>query len=518
MEEDAKSKQKESDLPCVLPKGWDRRRLLKALAVAGAGSMALGHGKAEMFLELRPNLGEAPASVHALLAVGNGRPVAMPLDFTGLSYESSQLVHPAFFSAENHALISMFRLLGDGGVLRIGGNMSEYTFWNSTAVSTESPDGVEGPDPGHGTDHTYMITPKSIDDLNAFLKATGWKLIYGLNLARSEPAEAVEEAAYVANKMGDRLLALQFGNEPDLFKHKNDPKDHWNYEEFVTRWRQFYEVVHPRVPHAAIAGPDTSYQPEWMTRFAAEERAKIALLTGHYYAGGPPTDPKMTSEFLLLANPRQQDQVMKAVEIARNQGLPYRMSEGNTCWGGGKKAVSDTFASALWVLRLYMDLAVAGVTGVNLHGGGNGFYTPIAGSPKEGFTARPIYYGMLLAGQLAGAELLESHLNSADGTLIGHVAKKGGETLFLVQNHAAYKARIVLKLPAGTGTSGHGKVWRLLAPELESTSGVTLAGAAVDAAGNWTPKTREVASFHKGTAQLELPAYSAALVRLGKYA
>ena len=66
------------------------------------------------------------------------------------------------------------------------------------------------------------MTRESIDNLATFLRSTDWKLIYGLNLARGEVSSAVDEAKYVAGTIGDRLIALQFGNEPDLFAHGRD--------------------------------------------------------------------------------------------------------------------------------------------------------------------------------------------------------------------------------------------------------------------------------------------------------
>ena len=69
----------------------------------------------------------------------------IPHDFTGLSYESSQLSHPWFFSAENHDLIQFFCTLGDHGVLRLGGNMSEYTVWDPTGSLDGAGGETEGP-------------------------------------------------------------------------------------------------------------------------------------------------------------------------------------------------------------------------------------------------------------------------------------------------------------------------------------------------------------------------------------
>ena len=43
----------------------------------------------------------------------------IPIDFTGLSYESAQLANPQFFSAENKPLIELFRQLTTSGNLRM---------------------------------------------------------------------------------------------------------------------------------------------------------------------------------------------------------------------------------------------------------------------------------------------------------------------------------------------------------------------------------------------------------------
>ena len=455
--------------------------------------------------------GMAPSGVPVRVSLGMDATHTIPANYTGLSYETSQLTHPAFFSKDSAMLTRYFNLLGNDGVLRIGGNMSEFTFWNPKSEGEGSPDDVEGPDPGHGSDRTFQIPPIAIDHLASFLDGTGWKLIYGLNLAAGDPAKAADEAEYVSKAVGSRLIALQFGNEPDLFKQQNDPKQHWTYEEFVTKWQIFYDAVHARVPQVPIAGPDTSYQPVWMKRFAEEEKGKIALVTGHYYAGGPPTDPKMTTQFLLEPNTRLEDHVLRAIEIARANGIPYRMSEGNTCYGAGKKDVSDTFASALWAMDFWLALAQQGSIGVNLHGGGNGYYTPIAGSPKAGFVARPIFYGMMLAGEFAGAELLPCTLNAGGKNVVGYAARKRTEVLVALINREDVPAALKIQAPVTHGRKA--SVWRLEAPSLNSTSGVTLAGAAVDASGKWAPAHVEKLTLKAGSAELQLPPYTAVLVR-----
>ncbi len=99
------------------------------------------------------------------------------------------------------------------------------------------------------------------------------------------------------------------------------------------------------------------------------------------------------------------------------------MSEGNSCWNGGQPGVSDTLASALWVADMMLDFASLGCAGVNLHGGGSGFYTPIAGSLAAGFERRPEYFGMELIKQFAGATLIRSTLECANDRIRAYAAR-----------------------------------------------------------------------------------------------
>ena len=61
----------------------------------------------------------------------------MPADFVGLSYEVQQLTDPSFFSAANVGLIGQFKALSPHGVLRLGGNTSEFAWWKPTPDSPE---------------------------------------------------------------------------------------------------------------------------------------------------------------------------------------------------------------------------------------------------------------------------------------------------------------------------------------------------------------------------------------------
>lgn len=81
------------------------------------------------------------------LSSGSSGPV-VPLDFLGLSYEVMQLEDPTFFSAKNIGLVQQFRNLAPRGVLRLGGNTSEFSWWKAKPDQAAPQRVSNGNDPG----------------------------------------------------------------------------------------------------------------------------------------------------------------------------------------------------------------------------------------------------------------------------------------------------------------------------------------------------------------------------------
>ncbi len=219
------------------------------------------------------------------------------------------------------------------------------------------------------------ITPQAIENLAGFLDAAGWKLIYGLNLGSGTPQRAAEEAAYVAKTIGTRLEYFQIGNEPDLYPRANNGlrPPSWGFDNYLSEWVKFASAIFARVPFARLAGPDVASDSEWIARFASQAPAKVSdaivSLTGHYYAMGPPDDPRVNIERLLAPGPESAARVARIAQIAADAHLPFRMAEGNSCYRGGKPGMSDAFASALWAADYMLMTARAGYAGC-FHGGG----------------------------------------------------------------------------------------------------------------------------------------------------
>ena len=432
--------------------------------------------------------------------------------FMGLSYESGQLASPGFFSATNKHLIELFRRLGAGGVLRIGGNTSDNMSWSNQSPPHSSPVfySAYGPEDAMRRLNRGPITPLAIKKLGDFLHSTNWKLIYGINLKHGTPEQAAEEASFVIKTIGSRLIALQIGNEPDLYSHAGV---RWTYQYYYLQWRQFENAIRALNPNAPLAGPDVAHNVEWLAPFAKQASKQVCLLTSHYYAEGPPSNPNMNIARLLRPHKQLTNNISAIQQICHDYGVPYRLTEGNSCYHGGKPGVSDTFASALWGGDFMFNLAQAGFTGVNFHGGGNGCYSPIVGGIDAGFTARPLYYGMLMFSQFKETSFIPSTIDSQGLNITAYASISSNKEvrLALFNKEPSHAARVHLHV---NRTFSETYMFQLSAPSLESKTGVTFGSSQVSSSGDWKPYHYKISHHKNGAIIFDLPAASATAIVL----
>jgi hypothetical protein len=435
----------------------------------------------------------------------------MPSDFVGLSYEVQQLVDPSFFSARNSGLIRQFRALAQTGVLRLGGNTSEFAYWKPTPSPPEPEHPPAREVMGEPKAQYYAVTVDAVRNLADFLQATGWTCVYGIGMGTNTPARAADEAAFVAETLGNQLQYFQVGNEADLFgRHLRDPKT-WSVKTYLEEWLTLSRAIAARVPAARFGMPDVAGAVSWLTEIADQWRSiqappNVTTLTHHYYFGGPATNPEVNIPNLLKPATMQkvQNTANIAVAAAGKIGSRVRMTEGNTCYRGGKPGVSDVFAAALWSADYALLLASNGYSGINLHGGtgksvansvggslpgdehlqANGetpeqiaahphpFYTPIATLGSD-YVLEPVAYGLKFAGSFSGGILLKTEfstkLQAAGVNATAYAAKlPGGHTSVIILNKDAVAA-VEVELDFGGGTSGAVETETLQAPALDSS-------------------------------------------------
>jgi len=464
-----------------------------ALGVAGKGSLGAGVNTA----------GQAPSfqlKVYPEKVLG-----VIPPDFMGLGYETSSVARQGLLSGRNRAYVQLVRALGAQGVIRVGGNTSDYSAFSPEGQAVSPPKAT-------------VVNKAVIEDLGTFLDATGWKLIWGLNLGSGTPQQAVEEAQAVAAAAQDKLLALEIGNEPDLFAKAHRPQG-YEYAQFLEEYRRYRDRIRAKLPHVPFAGPDVARQTDWVTQFAADEGKDIKLLTHHYYAEGPPQNPASTMENLLRGNERLARILAQCRSASQSANVPYRICETNSCFGGGKPGVSDTFASALWGLDFLFTLASADSSGVNLETGVNqlGFissYSPLGDDEHGNYSAKPLYYAMLAFAQASRGRRVNVQYDAGDLNVKAYAVRGEDQrlTVTLINKEASRDVEVNI-----TGTRGFAgrSLMRLAAPSLESQTGVTLGGSAVAVNGEWTATRREPLITWGSEWTVSLPAASAAIVTLG---
>jgi hypothetical protein len=473
----------------------ERRRFLNGIAGTAMGLLAGADSHAQT---------DAGAFV-AIDYEDAGR--AIPSGFIGLSYESAILDGGNYFAPDNASVLGLISLLGKDGVIRIGGNTSERTVWRADGKPAKPED--------------IVITPTSIDRLAAAMRTLGWKLIYGLNLARGTPEQAAEEAAYVSQAVGANLLAFQISNEPDGFGRWTAvrPKA-YDAAAFLAEWREFHKAIRARLPDARFAGPDVAGETDWVAAFAEQHPDGLVLLTRHYYADGPAGAPHVTLAKLLHSDQQILPVLEKLNHYSRSYGLPYRIVEANSVYNEGQPGVSDTLGAALWGLELMFQAATAGATGINFHAGihnrrasADKAYTPIARSSSGRHRAAPPYYAMLAFVQMSEGALVPARLaaTSSDFKAFAVRTPEGDLRLCLINKAAQRSAEVTID--PGRSFAG-GSLMRLVGPALDATAGITLGGASVDEFGRWAPTNTEAVQLRHRATSVEVPAASAALISL----
>jgi hypothetical protein len=446
----------------------------------------------------------------------------MPIDFVGLSYEVQQLADPSFFSSQNSGLIRELKALSSTGVLRLGGNTSEFAYWKPTADSAEPEHPQVREVTGEPKARYYAVTAEAVSNLAEFLQASGWSCVYGIGMGTNTPARAAEEAAFVAQTLGDRLQYFQIGNEADLFdRHLRDPKT-WSAKTYLEEWLTLARAIAARVPAAKFGMPDVASNVSWLTEIADQWASiksppQVTTLTHHYYFGGPATNPEVNIPNLLKPATMQkvQNTANIATAAASKMGARVRMTEGNTCYRGGKPGVSDVFAAALWAADYSLLLASNDYSGVNLHGGtgksvansvggslpgdsllqANGetpeqiathphpFYTPIATFESD-YVLEPVAYGLKFAGAFSGGTLLKTDFSTKLQALgvnaTAYAARlSGGQTSVIILNKDAV-AELEVELDFGHDMSAAVESETLHAPALNSREAHITASTTTD--------------------------------------
>ncbi len=449
---------------------------------------------------------------------------AMPSGFVGVSIEfkAVQQYTGRDPSAINPVFVRLLKALAPGQApsIRIGGNSTDQTWWPMR--DTISPPGIR-----------YTLTPDWLRTTHALGQALGAKMIVGVNLAAGRPAIAAAESRALVSGIGRRFIqALEIGNEPDIYTQFPWYSGHGglgiyarpqNYD--VGQFTTDYSRWSTALPDLPLAGPAFA-ELTWLSglgQFIAAE-PRLNVVTVHRYplracvtdpiSPGYPTIPALLSDASAagLAQP-----LAPYIQVAHAAGVPFRVGEMNSAACRGRPGVSDTFASALWVLDTFFNLASEGADGVNVH--------TFPGAPYQLFTftdskqgwrgsVHPEYYGMLMFAQAfpPGAQLLPVTAPAGPVKIWATRSPTGRTRIVLINKSTTAITNVQLQVP---GSGGKASLEWLQAPSAAAKTGVTLGGRTFGT----STKTGQLPSMRtapitatQGSYSITLPAASAVLL------
>jgi hypothetical protein len=372
---------------------------------------------------------------------------------------------------------------GQSPVIRFGGDTTDWTWAPTPGVA--KPPGIR-----------YTLGPGWMASTAAAARALNARIIAGVNFESDSPRIAAAESRALEVGIGRPYLAgLELGNEPEVYGTLGwyqtaagapvpGRAPGYAFGPFLSD----YARVSRSLPRAvALVGP-ASGAPGWIsgTGRYLDANPRVRVVTYHRYplhrCFTPRDSPFFPTISNLLARSAATDpatSLAAAVRAAHAHGLPLRTDELNSVSCGGARGVSDTLASALWVLDALFNMARTGVDGVNIHTFTKAIYEPFAVAKRSGrWTAqvRPLYYGLLMFARAAppGSRLLPVAYRAPSPVRIWATRTPGGQVrIVLINDSRRASATVAVRPPApADGATG----LRLRAPHADARSGVTLGG------------------------------------------
>ena len=378
--------------------------------------------------------------------------------------------------APNEGYFRFMRNLGEG-ILRLGGNSQDNSCW----------DRAQAPHP------EACEAELNAGDLRLFseaARASGWRLIVGLNLKQNAASWALREVTEgVAREITpDQVFALEFGNEPDLFSRTPyrprtySPAD--NVQDFLGYVRAFRADTVAR--QYALVGPGTCCpwrNPRDLAAFVdGVGRENLRWVAVHNYSETTCGGRTVSVGRLLSAELMDQfnREARALVAVAQERGLPIAMTETNSASCGGMPGVSNAFAAALWGLDFAFSQAEDGFVNVDFHFSyrpdGGSSYNPVdtygrqdpAGRWHYRNVAQPLYYAMYLFSRHAsGGRLLPATVESGANVRAYAVSRCAGcaVSVFVLNKDLSAAGPVRVHLDRGMGA---GSLLLLDAPGLDS--------------------------------------------------
>jgi hypothetical protein len=326
------------------------------------------------------------------------------------------------------------------------------------------------------------------------------------------------------------LKAVELGNEPDLYTDNRQRPPSYSFNDYLHEFDVRQSALHGVIPSGLkLMGPSWALLQSLknLPQFLRSESDHLNVVSQHWYPGYSCGGRKNSPDFLLSPGAAASGAmgVASSIALAHAKGLQFRIGEMNSIACNGEIGVTDTFASALWMVDSLFEFANVGADGVNVHMDTDDVYGPFLFNVDTATlpyrysvnVIRPEYYGLLLFQEAApgGSKIIRA--NSTDlSNLKTWVTIDDQMTVRITIINKDKKAarKVITEIE---GYTPEGTLIRLLASSYKAKKGITLGGLGFDDSQDGRPRgtpTSETVIPHDNVYEIQVPPISAALLTL----
>ncbi|KAJ2933936.1 hypothetical protein H1R20_g3144, partial [Candolleomyces eurysporus] len=354
--------------------------------------------------------------------------------FFGFSVEMS-VITQTIGKNSSHLFVPFLNLMSNlqersGSILiRLGGNTQEYAKFTTEVFE----DGRITHKEDSGTTQTTE-TPAVLYTMDLFYMAANisslvnvdWFLGLPFNDTSTFHLEIGELGQAI---LGDHLVALQAGNEPDLYGPHNKRPVPYLPVDYSAELDRLFDVVdtNDRLPikNKFVAPSISASQPEWTpelvweTGFIDAFKDRLYALTVERYPDnncfatfgvGRYYDPQENFHTFLTHQTVVEfvGYYGESTRLAQEAGLPFIMFETNTGSCGGFPGISQSYGASLWILDYGFQMANYNFSNALLHiGGQNVYYNPWISPPTNQsnfneWTVGSVFYSAMIIAEAFG--------------------------------------------------------------------------------------------------------------------
>ncbi len=417
------------------------------------------------------NVDSASGDAASITATAEQTGPSFRSDNIGVSFEATDLADPRLDPAKSN-LDEQLKALGSPALRFAGNALDRRTFWTS-----------KGEKPKHGEETT--ITPDDLKRLKKLVDATGSTVTLGVPLGTYDPQRGADMAAHAVDILGDSLIGLGIGNEPNGYTVDDVPdgavrEDGWNEDKYVAQLEAYAKAIHAKRPEAPIIGPDV-YDGAWMTAFLDSDVKNKTALAQHWYqlydcdsSKVPGRGPQAPNLIVPLAKEAAKKNLGIGKSKADAAGVPLWLEETGPTSCPGTNDTSLTNASALWAADYTLYAATLGVERMAMHsmlGACNGG-APMSlicdpadhGDRSNSFQVRPNMLGLRLLVPSVGGHFTKTSVSGGGNMSAYTVVKNDGKTLVTTVINANDAAKVggnpvTLAMPSGFNVSSASQVY-----------------------------------------------------------